>query len=91
MTLDGVNIQDNFIRANGLDYLPNKLTIDQISELSVNTSNANPSLGLGASQISIVTKSGTNEFHGDGYWYNRNSDLAANQWFNNQTGTRSHF
>ena len=91
VTLDGVNIQDNFIRANGLDYLPNKLTIDQVSELSVNTSNANPSLGLGASQISIVTKSGTNEFHGDGYWYNRNSDLAANQWFNNQTGTQKPF
>jgi len=91
VTLDGVNIQDNFIRANGLDYLPNKLTIDQISELSVNTSNANPSLGLGASQISIVTKSGTNEFHGDVYWYNRNSDLASNTWFNNQSGVAKPF
>ncbi len=91
LTLDGVNIQDNFIRTNDLDFLPNKLTIDQISELTVNTSNANPSLGLGASQISVVTKSGTNELHGDAYWYNRNSDLAANQWFNNQTGVAKPF
>lgn len=85
LTLDGVNIQDNFIRSNGLDFLPNKLTVDQISELTVNTSNANASLGLGASQISLVTKSGTNQLHGDGFWYYRNSDLAANQWFNNQS------
>ena len=31
VTLDGVNIQDNFIRINGLDYLPNKLTIGEVS------------------------------------------------------------
>ena len=86
LTLDGVNIQDNFLRANDLDFLPNKLTIDQISEITVNSSNGNPALGLGASQISLTTKSGTNEFHGNVYWYNRNSDLAANQWFNNQAG-----
>ncbi|HLN02021.1 MAG TPA: TonB-dependent receptor [Bryobacteraceae bacterium] len=91
LTLDGVNIQDNFIRSNDLDYLPNKLTIDQISEISINTSNANPALGLGASQISLVTKSGTNEFHGDVYWYNRNSALSANDWFNNQTGSAKPF
>ncbi|MDQ2899510.1 MAG: carboxypeptidase-like regulatory domain-containing protein [Acidobacteriota bacterium] len=33
VTLDGVNIQDNFIRSNGLDYLPNKLTISEVAEL----------------------------------------------------------
>jgi len=91
LTLDGVNIQDNFIRSNGLDFLPNKLTIDEVSEISINTSNANPALGLGASQISLVTKSGGNEFHGNVYWYNRNSALAANDWFNNQTGTAKPF
>jgi hypothetical protein len=91
VTLDGINIQDNFVRANGLDFLPNKLTIGQVSELTVNTSNANPSLGLGAAQVSLTTPSGTNQLHGNVYWYNRNSALAANQWFNNQTGVQKPF
>ena len=91
LTLDGVNIQDNLFRSNGLDFLPNKLTIDQISEITVNGSNANPAMGLGAAQISLTTKSGTNELHGNVYWYNRNSALAANQWFNNQAGVAKPF
>ncbi|MFN7992102.1 MAG: TonB-dependent receptor [Bryobacteraceae bacterium] len=91
LTLDGVNIQDNFIRTNGLDFLPNKLTIGQVAEMTINTSNANPSFGLGASQISLITPSGTNVLHGNGYWYNRNSALAANNWFNNQAGVEKPF
>jgi hypothetical protein len=91
LTLDGVNIQDNLFRSNGLDFLPNKLTIGQVSEISVNTSNGNPALGLGAAQISLTTPSGTNELHGSAYWYNRNSALAANQWFNNQAGVHKPF
>jgi len=91
LTLDGVNIQDNYIRTNGLDFLPNKLTIGQVQELTVNTSNGNPSLGLGAAQISLTTPSGTNQLHGNGYWYNRNSALAANTWFNNEAGVAKPF
>ena len=91
LTLDGINIQDNFIRTNSLDFLPNKLTIGQVSEFSVTTSNQDTSLGLGASQISLTTPSGTNELHGGVYWFNRNSALAANDWFNNQTGVGKPF
>ena len=86
LTLDGVNIQDNFIRTNGLDFLPNKLTIGQVQELTVVTANENPAVGLGATQIALTTPSGTNELHGNVYWYNRNSALAANNFFNNMTG-----
>ena len=86
VTLDGINIQDNFIRINGLDYLPNKLTVGEISELTVSISNADPVLGGNASAISISTASGTNAFHGEGFWYNRNVDLSANDWFNNRDG-----
>jgi hypothetical protein len=91
LTLDGINIQDNFIRSNGLDFLPNKLTIGQVSEITINTSNGNSALGLGAAQVSLTTPSGTNQLHGNVYWYNRNSALAANQWFNNQTGVTKPF
>ncbi len=88
--LDGVNIQD-VVRTNALDYLPNKLTIGQIAELTVATSNSNPTIGGNATTVSLATPSGTNEFHGNGYWYNRNSYFAANDWFNNQSGVKRPF
>jgi hypothetical protein len=87
LTLDGINIQDNFSRTNDLDYAPMRTTIDQIAEITAATSNPNIALGGGASQFVLSTKSGSNAFHGSVYWYNRNSALAANDWFNNQSGT----
>ena len=64
MTLDGVNIQDNFIRTNAVDFSPNLLLLDQVSEMTISTSNTNPAFGNGASQVTFVTPSGTNRFHG---------------------------
>jgi hypothetical protein len=87
VTLDGINIQDNFSRTNDLDYAPMRTTIDQVAEITAATSNPNVALGGGASQFVLSTKSGSNAFHGSVYWYNRNSALAANDWFNNQSGT----
>ncbi|MBI3207763.1 MAG: carboxypeptidase regulatory-like domain-containing protein, partial [Candidatus Solibacter usitatus] len=84
VTLDGINIQDNFIRTNALDFLPNLLLLDQVEEMTLATSNTNPALGSGSAQLTIVTPSGTNQFHGKGVWTNRNSFLAANSWFNNR-------
>lgn len=86
LTFDGINIQDNFIRINSLDAIPNRTTIDQAQEVTINTSNPNSALGNGASQIILVTPSGTNSYHGSLYWYNRNADFAATDWFANQTG-----
>ena len=91
VTLDGINIQDNFIRTNDLDYAPMRTTIDQVAEISISTSNAGASVGGGASQMVMSTKSGTNTFHGSVYWYNRNSALAANDWFNNKSGVKRSF
>jgi hypothetical protein len=87
MTLDGINIQDNFIRTNDLDYAPMRTTIDQVAEITVSTTNASAAIGGGASQMVLSTKSGSNAYHGSAYWYNRNSALGANDWFNNQSGT----
>ena len=87
VTLDGINIQDNFTRTNDLDYAPMRTTIDQVAEITAATANPNVALGGGASQFVLSTKSGSNAFHGSVYWYNRNSALAANDWFNNQSGT----
>jgi hypothetical protein len=83
LLLDGVNIQDS-VRTNGLDFVPNRLTIGQISEMTISASNSNPTIGGNASTISLSTPSGTNEFHGNAYWYNRNNFFGANDWFNNK-------
>ena len=91
VTLDGINIQDNFIRTNAVDFLPNMLLLDQVAEVTVSTSNANASSFGGSSQIAFVTPSGTNEYHGNLYISNRNSYFAANSFFNNKSGVKNPF
>ena len=91
MTLDGINIQDNFIRTNAVDFSPNLLLLDQVSEMTISTSNTNPAFGNGASQVTFVTPSGTNRFHGGLFEQNRNSYFAANTWFNDQSGVKKPF
>lgn len=91
VTLDGINIQDNFIRSGGLDYQPNRLLLDQVSEFTIVTSMGNSTLGGGATQINLVTPSGTNSLHGKAYWYNRNNYFAANDWFDNTDGNSRPF
>ncbi len=83
--VDGVNAQDS-VRTNALDLLPAKLTIAEADEVVISMSNTNPSIGGNATTVSIVTPSGKDEFHGSGYWFNRNSYFAANDWFNNKNG-----
>jgi Carboxypeptidase regulatory-like domain len=86
LTLDGINIQDNYLRDNALDYSPNKLLLGQVRQMSVVTANANAAAPGGATQTALSTPSGTNTFTGEVLWYNRNNDFAANDWFNNQAG-----
>ena len=91
VSIDGINIQDNFIRTNDLDFLPNLLLLDQVAEVTVSTSNANAAAFGGSSQVQFVTPSGGNQFHGNAYWSNRNNYFAANTWFNNKSGTKIPF
>jgi hypothetical protein len=86
MTLDGINIQDNYIRDNALDFTPNKLRVGQVRQVTMINSNANAAASGGATETAFATPSGTDEFHGEVFWYNRNNDFAANDWFNNQSG-----
>ncbi len=88
VTLDGVNIQDNFIRNNSLDFMPIRPTIDQISEMSIAVGNAGSTVGGGAAQVSLTTRSGSNDLHGSGYWFNQNEAYNANEFFNNRSGVR---
>src|ERR1017187_8187974 len=59
------------------------LNTDAIEEVKVLTSNYQAEFGKAAGgQIALVTKSGNNQWHGNGRFFHRNEGLNANEWFN---------
>jgi hypothetical protein len=86
VTIDGINVQDNFIRTNDLDFLPNLPILSQVSEFTVNSQNGNEATAGGSSTISMVTPRGTNSWHGEGFEWYRSNKWAGNDWFNNFNG-----
>jgi len=65
-------------------YMP----LDAISEISVNSGNAPAEYGNGLTSINVITKSGTNNWHGSAYEYIQNTAFNA-RGFYNQTGPKS--
>jgi Carboxypeptidase regulatory-like domain len=100
VTLDGVDInetQTNSVGASVQDdpiasNLPNNNTVlrlnsEAIQEFRVTTTNANANAGHSSgAQISLVTRSGSNDFHGSLFELYRSKKLAANDFFNNRVG-----
>jgi hypothetical protein len=58
VTQDGINVQDNFIRTNSLDFLPNRPTSDNVAEFTVTSSVAGADSAGGATSVRMVTPSG---------------------------------
>jgi hypothetical protein len=79
-TLDGGTNMDDLVNAN-LDFpFP-----DAVQEFSAQTSNMGVEQGgLSGGALNVVTKSGTNQFHGDGFWFVRNTALNATNFFSRQ-------
>lgn len=83
VTIDGVDDNDQVsgFAFNGVL----RETQDSIEEFRVTTGNANADAGRSSgAQVSMVTKSGTNKFHGSAYEYHRPTFTVANNWFNKQ-------
>lgn len=60
---------------------------ESIEEFRVSVTNPNATFGRAAGgQFSLVTKRGTNHFHGSLYWYHQNDNLNANSWNRNRLG-----
>ena len=59
---------------------------DLVEEIRIIVAPADAEVGRGSGQIQMVTRSGTNQFHGSVFWSNRNSFLNANTWNNNFNG-----
>src|SRR5262249_20320098 len=63
------------------------INLNAISEVKVLQNSYTAEYGPSASGvINLVTKSGTQTFHGDVYYYNRNEAFNANNFFNNRQG-----
>jgi len=86
LTQDGINIQDNFIRTNALDFVPNRPTSDTVGEFTITTSVQGADAAGGATAVRLITPSGTNRFKGNVFGFNRNNSRAANSFFNKRTG-----
>jgi hypothetical protein len=85
VTLDGVDVNDQ--QAGSAFFSVLRLTPDSLQEFRVVTTNANADQGRSSgAQVSLLTKSGTNDFHGSLYEFHRNTVTSANNWFNNKTG-----
>lgn len=83
LTLDGVANMDT--GSNGTQHT--SLNIDAVAEFKIITNSHPAEFGRSAgAAINIVTKSGTQEFHGVGYWFHRHEGLNANNWRNNIDG-----
>jgi len=74
---------NNDLLSNGVVYNPNP---DSIQEFRVLTNNFTAEYGRnGGGIVTVVTKSGTNDWHGSAFEYNRNTSYNANTFFNNST------
>ncbi len=84
ITLDGV---DNNDQSNGFAFQGAvRSTLDSVEEFRVTTSNSNADAGRSSgAQVSLITKSGTNGFHGEAEELNRSNIGEANDWFNEQS------
>lgn len=68
----------------GVVNVPVQDTVQEFQQLTLNNS---AQYGNSAGSITnLVTKSGTNSFHGSGWWFVRNDVFDANQFFLNQVG-----
>jgi len=86
IVMDGVS-QTNQENNSGVTtplYTP---PVDAVQEFKVQQNTYTAEVGFGGNTvINVVTKSGTNQFHGSAYEFLQNSNLNANNWFNNRNG-----
>ncbi len=88
VTVDGVDDNDQVFGYAFTGVL--RETQDSVEEFRVATANTNSDEGRSAgAQVSLITKSGTNKFHGGAYEYNRPTLTVSNNWFVKQAELNS--
>jgi len=85
ITLDGIDIND--AQTNDINSPVLRLNTEAVEEFRVVVSNPNATQGRSAgAQISLVTKSGSNDWHGSLFEFHRNTVFTANNFFSNRSG-----
>src|SRR3954451_6828430 len=83
ITIDGVSNIDTGDNGGNMATT----NIDAVAEFKILTNAYQAEYGRAAGgQMQVVTKSGTQQFRGSGYWFGRRSDWDANTWLNNRGG-----
>ncbi|MFH1573031.1 MAG: carboxypeptidase regulatory-like domain-containing protein, partial [Acidobacteriota bacterium] len=88
-TLDGIDTNET--SAGGSNFSPLRTNPDSLAEFRVLTSNFTAEFGRNSgAQVTMITRSGGNEFHGSVFWFYRTPSFNANEWENNinQIGKR---
>jgi len=79
-TLDGQNVTDIGVN----QQFAYRISMDAIAEFKVSTNAQTAEFGRNdGAQVQVVTKSGTKDFHGNGYWFKRGEFMNANTFTNN--------
>src|SRR3954454_10256071 len=87
ITLDGADVNQQSNRAAFSSVL--RVTPDSVEEFRTTTTNGGAETGRGSgADITLVTRSGTNDIHGSLYEYRRGNETAANSFFNNRNGVK---
>jgi hypothetical protein len=86
ITMDGIDITDNTVGggATATNFIPTG--VESLEEFRVGVSNANTDFTRSSGgNITLISKSGTNSLHGDGYWFHQSDGYNANSWDLNHT------
>jgi hypothetical protein len=80
ITLDGIDVNDPQFGTAYASAL--RMTLDSLQEFRVSTSNYGAEAGRSSGpQVSLVTRSGTNDYHGSFNWVQRDTRFSSNSYF----------
>ena len=80
VTLDGIDVNDPQMATAYTSAI--RMTQEALQEFRVSTSNYNAEMGRSSGpQVSLITRSGTNQFDGSAYWTFRRTATSTNEYF----------
>jgi len=85
VTQDGINAMDNFVKTSSF-FAISTPSLNATAEFSITTGTTSSEQGRGVAQVNMVTKSGSNQFHGGGFLQIINDAYNSNTFFNNFNG-----
>ena len=81
-TLDGIDVNDS--SQGGSNTTSFRVNPDMLAEFRLMTGNSTAENGRNSGgQVAMMTRSGSNQIHGNGFWFYRTPRLNANEWENN--------